>query len=41
MNIEDELDLKLRVKELCKKMKKVLRDRERLIIELRFGLRRK
>ena len=41
MNIEDELDLKLKVKELCQKMKKVLRDRERLIIELRFGLRRK
>lgn len=39
MNIEDEIDLKLRVKELCEKMKKVLKERERLIIELRFGLR--
>jgi len=39
MNIEDEIDLKLKIKELCQKMKKVLRQRERLIIELRFGLR--
>ena len=41
MNIEDEIDLKLRIKELCEKMKKVLKGREKLIIELRFGLRRK
>lgn len=41
MNIEDEIDLKLRIKDLCEKMKKVLKERERLIIELRFGLRRK
>lgn len=40
MNIEDEIDLKMRIKELCEKMKKVLKDREKLIIELRFGLRR-
>ena len=40
MNIEDEIDLKMRVKELCEKMKKILKERERLIIELRFGLRR-
>ena len=40
VNIEDEIDLKLRIKELCEKMKKVLKERERLIIELRFGLRR-
>lgn len=40
MNIEDEIDLKLRIKDLCNKMKKVLKERERLIIELRFGLRR-
>lgn len=39
MNIEDEIDLKLRIKDLCEKMKKVLKERERLIIELRFGLR--
>lgn len=38
-NIEDEIDLKLRIKDLCEKMKKVLKERERLIIELRFGLR--
>lgn len=40
MNVEDEIDLKMRVRELCEKMKKVLKERERLIIELRFGLRR-
>lgn len=40
MNLEDEIDLKLRIKELCEKMKKVLKGREKLIIELRFGLRR-
>ena len=39
MNIEDEIDLKMRIKELCKNMKKVLKGREKLIIELRFGLR--
>lgn len=41
MNIEDEIDLKLRIKDLCEKMKKVLKERERFIIELRFGLRGK
>lgn len=40
MNIEDEIDLKMRIKDLCKKMKEVLKGREKLIIELRFGLRR-
>lgn len=40
MHIEDEIDLKLRIKELCEKMKKILKGREKLIIELRFGLRR-
>ena len=40
MNIEDEIDLKLKIKDLCKKMKKVLKGREKIIIELRFGLRR-
>lgn len=39
MNIEDEIDLKMRIKDLCEKMKKVLKGREKLIIELRFGLR--
>ena len=37
-NVEDEVDLKLKVKELYEKMKKVLKDREKIIIELRFGL---
>lgn len=40
MNIEDEIDLKLRIKDICEKMKKILKGREKLIIELRFGLRR-
>ena len=37
-SIEDEIDLKFRVKKLYQKMKEVLKDREKLIIELRFGL---
>jgi RNA polymerase sporulation-specific sigma factor len=37
-NIEDEVDLKVKVKKLYKKMKEILKDREKLIIELRFGL---
>ena len=40
INIEDEIDLKLRVKELCNKMRRILQKREMFIIELRFGLRR-
>ena len=40
INIEDEIDLKIRIKEVFNKMKKVLQERERIIIELRFGLRR-
>ena len=39
MNIEDEIDLKMRIKEIYEKMKRVLKGREKLIIELRFGLR--
>lgn len=39
MNVEDEIDLKIRFKEVCAKMKKILKGREKLIIELRFGLR--
>ena len=39
INIEDEIDLKLRIKEIYEKMKKRLHNRERLILELRFGLR--
>ena len=37
-NIEDEVDLKMKVKKLYEKMKLVLKDREKLIIEMRFGL---
>ncbi len=37
-NIEDEVDLKLKVKKLYNKIKEVLKDREKTIIELRFGL---
>lgn len=37
-NIEEEVDLKLRVKRLYDKMKEILKDREKMIIELRFGL---
>lgn len=37
-SIEDIVDLKMKIKKLYKKMKEVLKDRERTIIELRFGL---
>ncbi len=37
-NIEDEVDLKMKIKILYNKMKKILKDREKTIIELRFGL---
>lgn len=37
-NIEDTVDLKFKVKELYSKMKNVLQDREKKIIEMRFGL---
>lgn len=37
-NIEDEVDLKIKIKKLYEKMKIVLKKREKLIIELRFGL---
>ena len=37
-NIEDEIDLKFKVKKLYKKISEVLQDREKLILELRFGL---
>lgn len=37
-SIEDEIDLKMKVKKLYEKMKEVLKDREKTIIELRFGL---
>lgn len=37
-NIEDEVDLKMKIKKLYEKMKSVLKDREKLILEMRFGL---
>lgn len=37
-NIEEVVDLKLKIKLLYEKMKKILKEREKLIIELRFGL---
>lgn len=37
-NIEDEVDLKFKVKKLYEKMKEVLKAREKTILELRFGL---
>ena len=36
--IEDEVDLKMKIKKLYKKLGEVLKDREKTIIELRFGL---
>ena len=38
MNVEDEIDLKLKIKKLYKKISEVLQDREKMIIEFRFGL---
>jgi RNA polymerase sporulation-specific sigma factor len=37
-NIEDEIDLKMKIKKLYTKMKDVLKPREKTILELRFGL---
>ena len=39
-NIEDEIDFKLKMKQIYEKIKSVLKTREQIIIELRFGLRR-
>ena len=39
MCVDDEIDLKLKIKELYQKMKQILKSREKKIIELRFGLR--
>ena len=39
-NIEDEIDLKIKIKKVYEKMKDILKEREKVIIELRFGLRR-
>jgi len=40
-NIEDEIDFKLKMKQIYERIKSVLKAREQIIIELRFGLRRK
>ena len=37
-NIEDEVDLKFKIKNLYQKIKQILKEREKTIIELRFGL---
>ena len=37
-SVEDTLDLKFKIKKLYRKISEVLLDREKLIIELRFGL---
>ena len=37
-SIEEEIDIKLKIKKLYEKMKEVLKERERTILELRFGL---
>ena len=38
MCVDDEIDLKLKIKELYEKMKEILKSREKTILELRFGL---
>ena len=37
-NIEDTVDIKMKIKLLYEKMKSILKDREKTILELRFGL---
>ena len=37
-SIEDEVDLKFKIKKLYEKMKEVLKIREKTILEIRFGL---
>ena len=37
-HVVDEVDLKLKIKHLYSKMKNILKEREKIIIELRFGL---
>lgn len=39
-NIEEEIDFKIKMKQIYEKIRKVLKEREQIIIELRFGLRR-
>lgn len=37
-NIEDEIDIKMKIKKMYEKMKNILQERERTILEFRFGL---
>ena len=37
-NITEEIELKMQIKKLYEKMKEVLKKREKLVIELRYGL---
>lgn len=37
-SIEEEVDLRMKIKILYNKMKEILKDREKTILELRFGL---
>ena len=37
-SVEDEIDLKMKIKKLYQKIGEVLQEREKTIIELRFGL---
>ena len=37
-SIDEEIDLKVKIKKLYEKMKEVLKEREKRILELRFGL---
>lgn len=39
-NVEEIVDVKMKIKLLYEKMKDILKDREKTILELRFGLRR-
>lgn len=39
-NIEEVVDIKIKIKLLYQKMKEILKDREKTILELRFGLGR-
>ena len=38
-NVEEIVDIKMKIKLLYEKMKDILKDREKTILELRFGLR--
>ena len=37
-NVEEEIDLKIKIKKLYDKMSEVLKDREKIILEWRYGL---